>query len=291
MLDDYRFQQNGDLRWVCCSIGGISAREIFRDINNIILLKGHTFYSGTVLRTLYIDTGIRTYGNDAISPLQFFFERSSYGTVFTLDNCFFGHPFLNADREKLVEMYRFDDDCKRALQKSTEVVNNRADYLKAVNAYLKNTFGVNQICVTGNLITKDGVLLIGERETSSIDAGEIYPSVNGNAEVMDPNVGFYKLSANEDYPAIELTSSRIDFYGELNREAYAELAVITKSDAWKCYGFAISGIVPPEQTDEILPGSKRRMHFSILCEQSCNVTFEEIVKSRKVPQKPLKIAR
>lgn len=283
-LDEYRFRWNNDtMHWEQCnSCGeGLSVREIFRDVNNIILLKGNTFYSGALLRVLYINAGIRTYGNDTLAPLQFLFERSSYGTVFTLDNCFFRHPLLSSCMDKIVEMYRIDDDCRRALLKSTATVGKRADYLDAVNNYLKNTFNVNQIGVTGNLITKDGILVIGEREASSIDAGEVYPSVNGNAEVMDANVSFYKLSANEDYPTIELSSNRIDFCGELNREAYAELAVTPKSDAWKCYGFTVSGFVPGEYTGNDYPFNKRRMHFNILCEQACDVTFEEIIKRQK----------
>lgn len=284
VLDGYTFQKDADgLHWRCSASGseGLSVREIFSNRDNIVLLKGHTFYSGVLLRILYVDTKIQSYGNDTVVPLQFLFERSTYGTVFTFDNNYIYHPLLDTSRDKLIEMYRNDDECKRTLLNSTETPSGRADYLTAVNNYLKESFNVNQMGVTGNLITKDGILLIGERESSAIDAGEIYPSVNGNAEVIDPNVNFYKLFANEDYPTINLAANRIDFHGELNREAYAELSVTTRWDAWNCYGFTISGIVPPKETEGDYSFSKRRMHFNILCEQSCDVTFEEIVEKQK----------
>ena len=283
-LDEYRFTYDAaQTSWVCRADGEHSLRNIYKDKNNIILLKGHTFYSGALLRILYIKDDFISYGNDTVSPLQFLFERSSYATVYTFDNNYTNHPLLSSCRELLEEMYRSDDGCKRALGEDTRTVSTRAAYIDAVNRYLKNSSNVNQMGVTGNLITSDGILLIGERESGAIDAGEIYPSVNGNAEVIDPNVRFYKLFANEDYPTIALDANRIDFYGELNREAYAELSITTRSDAWQCYGFTLSGIVPPDEPKDATryPFPKRRMHFNILCQQVCADTFEQIVEKQK----------
>lgn len=283
-LDGYYFKKDAaQSHWKCCNTDGegLSIRDIFARRENIILLKGHTFYSGALLRILYVDKNIQSYGNDTVAPLQFLFERSSYGTVYTFDNNYTNHPLLNTCRDKLIEMYRKDDACKLKLLKNTKTTGTRVDYLNAVNEYLKVSTNVNQIGVTGNIITTDGVLLIGERESASIDAGEIYPSVNGNAEVIDGNVGFYKLYANEDYPTIDLKAPRIDFYGELNREARAELSLATRSDAWHCYGFTISGNIPEEESGGAYSSFKRRMHFNILCEQVCNDSFEHIVENQK----------
>lgn len=283
-LDGYYFQKDEDcLHWKCCSSDaeGLSLRDIYRKRENIILLKGHTFYSGAFLRILYINNDIRSYGNDTVAPLQFLFERSSYGTVYTLDNNYINHPLLHTSRDKLVEMYRKDDACKRRLLEKTKSVGSKADYITAVNDYLKESMNVNQMCVTGNVITEEGILLIGEREGTSIDAGEIYPSVNGNAEVVDENVSFYKLYANEDYPTISLGNARIDFYGELNRETQAELSVSTRLDAWHCYGFTLSGNIPQAESGGEYPFTKRRMHFNILCEQVCDNSFEELVQKQK----------
>ncbi len=283
-LDGYHFKKDaGQTHWACCGGDGegLSIREIYKKRENIVLLKGHTFYSGALLRILYVDKDIRSYGNDTVAPLQFLFERSSYGTVYTFDNNYTNHPLLDTCRDKLIEMYRKDDACKRRLLKKTKATGSRVDYLSAVNEYLKDSTNVNQMGVTGNIITADGVLLIGERESASIDAGEIYPSVNGNAEVIDGSVGFYKLYANEDYPTIDLKAPRIDFYGELSREARAELSVSTRSDAWHCYGFTISGNIPEAESGEAYPFFKRRMHFNILCEQFCNDSFEQLVKNQK----------
>ncbi len=283
-LDGYCFQKDEDrLHWKCCppDSEGLSIRDIYKKRENMILLKGHTFYSGALLRILHIDDEVRSYGNDTVAPLQFLFERSSYGTVYTLDNNYINHPLLHTSRDKLIEMYRKDDACRRRLLEKTKSVGSKADYITAVNDYLKESMNVNQMGVTGNVITEDGFLLIGERESTSIDAGEIYPSVNGNAEVVDENVRFYKLYANEDYPTINLKDTRIDFYGELNREAQAELSISTRLDAWHCYGFTISGNVPKAESGGEYPFTKRRMHFNILCEQVCNDSFEELVEKQK----------
>ena len=283
-LDGYYFKKDADQPlWKCCGTDGegLSVRDIYTRRENIVLLKGHTFYSGALLRILYVNKDIRSHGNDMVVPVQFLFERSSYGTVYTFDNNYTNHPLLNTCRDELIEMYRKDDACKRRLLEKTSTIDKRADLITAVNEYLKDSTNVNQMGVTGNIITSDGILLIGERENASIDAGEIYPSVNGNAEVIDENVDFYKLYANEDYPSIDLRAPRIDFYGELNREARAELSLATRSDAWHCYGFTISGNIPEAETGGEYPFYKRRMHFNILCEQFCNDSFERIIENQK----------
>lgn len=281
----FRKQKEGPC-WVCCppdTEGAVTVQEIYSRPENILLLHGHTFYSGALLRVLHLEEIRQSYGNDKIVPIRVHFERSSYGTVYTFDNNFTAHPLLAQCKELILRMYREDDESKRRLLRETAPGQKPGACMDAVNRYLSCSHNVNQLGVTGNIITADGILLVGVRDAEAIDAGELYPSVNGNAELMDRNVGFYKLSANEDYPTVDLGANRIDFYGELCREAYAELAVTMKENAWDCYGLTVSGIVPPQEEgkDGEYPFRKRRMHFNVLCEQCSEHGFDDFLEKQK----------
>ena len=136
-------------------------------------------------------------------------------------------------------------------------------------------FNVNQIGISANIVTQDDVLLMGRRSKSSIDGGYLYPGVNGNAEVADRNVSFYNASVYEDFPTIVLDSDRIDFAGEIGREAYAELKLDLPKQEWECYGITLSGNCPEKTIldESVYSPMHRRLHFNILFEQNCGVPF------------------
>lgn len=148
---------------------------------------------------------------------------------------------------------------------------------EAVNQYLKKCINVNQIGVSANIVTNDGLVLLGQRSRGNIDDGQLYPGVNGNSEVADRNVSFYSLSAYEDYPTIRLDSDRIDFFGEIGREAYAELNLNLPKQEWLCCGIIISGNISGEATDSAYyQETHRRLHFNIIFEHHADKSFQEI---------------
>ena len=159
--------------------------------------------------------------------------------------------------------------------------------MEEVNKYLKKSFNVNQIGVSANIVTREGLMLLGQRNTSSIDEGKIYPGVNGNAEIADKKVSFYSTSVYEDYPTIRLNDERIDFFGEIGRETCGELLQNLSKQEWICYGIIMSGNIPESiSNNSSINGNSyseefRRLHFNLIFEHPCEKSFEEIEESSK----------
>ncbi|MBO5924638.1 MAG: hypothetical protein J6Q52_00055 [Clostridia bacterium] len=258
---------------------GMSIYDIYCNKDNISLINGDVFYSGVLPRTLQIEEKESWHSNKDVTSLYLYYERSTYATVFALDNNFTNHPLIENDKEKLISFFCYDDMCKRTyLTKPIEDgKNGRQKLMSEVNRYLECSYNVNQIGVTGNIISSDGFLIYGRRAKNAIDSGKIYPSVNGNAEIADENVEFYADSVDVDYPTLSLDNATNGFGLELCREAEAELNLPLNNNLLKCYGIVISGIVPPETKQESdYPFPYRRLHFNILFKQKIDIDFKKI---------------
>ena len=276
-MEGLRFVRDDERIWRTVP-EGIDIREIYSKPENISLTSGMVFYSGVLIKPLNIDVLKGNYENDKITSICIGFERTSYATVFALDHNYTSHPLLK-DRTKIAEMLNTDDRVKRQLVQDLDALARinapTVDLLRKVNAYLDKCFNVNQIGVSANLMTKDDVMLMGRRSPASIDGECLYPGVNGNAEAADRKVAFYNESMYEDFPTIRTDSDRIDFLGEIGRECYAELKLDLPKQEWKCYGITISGDLPkdPGPDDTVYLPPSRRLHFNIIFEQSCDISF------------------
>lgn len=243
------------------------------------------FYSGVLVKPTRLEIVHGPKENENIRSLCIHFERSTYGTVCALDRNLTEHPLLREFRRQIVELLKKDDGEKRALRdrmaqiegSELEDAEVSAQMIAAVNEYLSRCMNVNQMGVSANIVTGDGALLLGQRSQSNIDAGKLYPGVNGNAEVADANVSFYRQSVYEDYPTIRLDDQRIDFFGEISREAYGEMRVNFSKQEWVCYGLTLSGNMPEREAE---PGRYRepcrRMHFNLIFQHNTQKTMEEI---------------
>ena len=268
--------------------GSKNIKEVYSE--HVDLIEGRVFYSGVLLKPTELEIISGTKENNKIRSLCIHFERSTYGTVCALDRNLTDHPVLQDVKSTIVSILQKDDQTKRKLNKDISIIEGEeledsdvsVRLISAVNEYLKNCVNVNQIGVSANIITGDGLLLLGQRSQANIDAGKLYPSVNGNAEVADSQVSFYSLSVYEDYPTIHLDSDRIDFFGEIGREAYGELKLYLPKQEWICYGIVICGNMPRAET---VPSGYyepfRRMHFNLIFEHHTEKTFLEIEKLSK----------
>lgn len=268
--------------------GALHIRDIYHTKEHLSLVRGEEFYSGVLPRPLHIAEKESWHRNKNIISVCLSYERSTYATVFALDNNFTAHPLLARDRGTLTEFFYADDDCKRTyLQKP--VIGGEAGrraLLADINDYLAHSYNVNQIGVTGNILSADGYLLYGKRGKKAEDSGKLYPSVNGNAEIADRDVAFYSDSADVDRPTLDITHAQNGFGGEIERECEAELNMALNSNLWRCYGLFLSGSIPKEPTDAEraagYPHKKRRLHFNILYKQNTAADFERIHTSQRL---------
>ena len=265
-----------------------SIREIYAD--HLELIEGRVFYSGVLLKPTELEIISGSKENDKIQSLCIHFERSTYGTVCALDRNLTEHPLLKSIKPEIIKMLQYDDKLKRQLADQISKIENSVledseaskQMLYAVSDYLKECINVNQIGVSANIVTNDGLMLLGQRSHGNIDDGQLYPGVNGNSEVADRNVSFYSLSVYEDYPTIQIDSDRNDFFGEISREAYGELKLNLPRNEWVCCGIIISGNMPNETTGaDHYPESHRRFHFNIIFEQHTDKSFQEIEELSK----------
>ena len=258
---------------------GMSICDVYRNKDNIFLTNGDVFYSGVLPRTLKIEEKDSWHSNKGVISIYLYYEKSTYATVFALDNNFTKHPLLANDKDKIIAFFCYDDACKRThLTKTIESgKNGRQKLMSDINDYLKCSYNVNQIGVTGNIISSDDYLIYGKRAQKSIDSGKVYPSANGNVEIADENVEFYSDSVDVDYPTINADSKMNSFGLELCRETEAELNLSLSNNLLKCYGIIISGIMPPENEQVAeYPFRNRRLHFNILFKQKVDIDFKKI---------------
>lgn len=278
VLGWYRFKKTNDGLWKICD-GGDTVDSIYRVSSNITLANGHVFYSGTLFRPIKFKLGKNTFENVNTETVICYFEQTSYATVFAFDNNFSAHPLLYECRDQLTQLFDDDNRLKRNLFTGLENCDKHnydtETRLKVVNQYLASCINVNQIGVSSNLTTSDGFFCMGVRSAGSIDSGSLYPAINGNAEIADENVSFYRWNAvQEDYPSIKITESKtIRFGGEIQREASEELQIEADVKSFKTCALIISGDTPSDAN-----ALSRRMHFNILYDYQCNKSFDELAK-------------
>ncbi len=265
------------------SDSGIAFTDIYADKANITLLVGKVFYSGVLLKALEINKQKYNFENNGIANYQLIYERSSFATVCAFDDNYVNHPLLKESRQILERFFSFDDACKLRLSENLSAKGiNDEQVLALVNEYIKYSYNVNQIAVSGNIKTPKKEVLFGLRASKNIDNGALYPSVNGNAEVYDENVQFYNNSVYEDLPTVYLHTKRSDLLGEISREAYGELNIVLAKESWSCYGMIISGNMPKTSNGNTL---NRRCHFNLIFENEVDETFDKIKnRSRKASE-------
>ncbi len=282
ILSQYRYIKREKL-WHIAS-DGIAFSDIYKNKKNVELLQGRVFYSGVLIKAMNIGVPEERFENFNMKNISIGFERSTFAAVCAFDEVHVAHPLISSDsRERLIEMLAFDDGCKKELSEQLKGQNmyNEETVLSFVNQYLLNSYNVNQIGVTANLISRGDVLLLGMRDSKNIDEGILYPGINGNAEIKDDDVAFYAYSVYEDEPTILLDSKRIDFVGEISREAYGEIRIDYTKMGWLCYGIAMSGQIPEKSISaENYLGIKRRMHMNIIFEQKSDMTHAEIQENK-----------
>ena len=277
LLEHYRFEKSGDL-WAV-SRDGCTLRSIYEKTANIRLLSGKVFYSGVLLKPLMIHNPDTFFESDGIKNIVLTYERTTFAMVCAFDENDLTHPLLAKSRPQLERAFRQDDDRKRTLINylTTSRTDDR-DHYENVTTYLKESFNGNQIGVSSNIRTADGKVFLGLRQAGNIDGGSLYPSVNGNAEVYDTDVSFYNHSVYEDLPSIHTQDVRSDLLGEISREAYGELRLVTRNESWESYGIVLSGTKPPEE-GRYVPGA-RRFHFNVLFENEVDDTLAQIKEKK-----------
>lgn len=278
-LSAFRFRKHRGHIWKI-SPDGVSINDVYGHPESIVLANGSVFYSGALLKVTRIERIANRYENYDTECVCLHFERSSYVTVFALDNDLTDHPVLSRCHT-LRDLFDADDRCKaRMIQELKKADAQKpsdpfGSTLEIVNAYLAACFNVNQIGVSSVVSTADNMMIFGKRTSNSIDADKLYPSVNGNAEISDANVSFYRYSVFEDVPSILLDDLRIDFLEEVCRECYAELKVPMAKQELHCLGVILSGNSPKE------PGAARRCHFNILYEYETPQDLRDIQEMSK----------
>ena len=261
---------------------GIPFGDIYKQTDNILLLSGRVFYSGVLFKPVKLSLPDQKYENDAIKNLCVFFERTTFATVCSFDQVHINHPLLGSSRNALLEFFRKDDEAKIRLKEKMSAATSELETCNTINDYLLETYNVNQIGVSATLSSlSDDTLFLGLRDEKNIDARSLYPGVNGNAELKDPNVSFYTYSKIEDYPSVDTRQSRISFEGEIARELYGELK-LEHHNNWTCIGMVISGQIPqkPISDENLSSHTSRRMHFNIIFEYPTDLSHSQIQESR-----------
>lgn len=291
-LSRFRYRiKDGEYVAEAAEDGDLDVKDVYGARRLIRLHNSDVFYSGVLLRPLEIVEESADECNKGVKSLNIIFEKSSYGTVYAFDSsAALCHSALKKEEKDAVRIFFGNEDAAvRELAENGEI-------LCKVNNYLKKSYNVHQICVSANIETSDGYLLFPVRGRKSIDASKnpkkplIYPSVNGNAEVLDNDVKFYKVSAIEDLPKIEIEEGqRIDFNAELTREAYSELHLYFEPMLWEIYGISVGGRILGE--NDVFDGVKRRLHFNVLAKQRCQYDFDEVCKTEALATESYEIDR
>ena len=298
ILGKYRYIKKENNFVPSDSEDAITIEQIYSDKNNISLINGDVFYSGVLAKALKIEENESWHSNKGIVSMYLCYERSTYATVFALDNNFTDHPLLKNEKKVIVEFFEKDDRCKEEnlTVSICEAAEGRERFIENVNKYLMNSYNVNQVGVTGNLMSAEGVLLYGKRAEAAIDAGKKYPGVNGNVEICDSDVDFYRDSLDVDKPTVLLDAPISSFVPEVSRETEAELNISVNNNLWKCCGIVVSGFIPKDKKDDEAsaseneqfkdvvdyPYSYRRLHLNIIFNQRISTGFKDIRKSQVI---------
>lgn len=240
------------------------------------LIRGKVYYSGTLPRALKIKLIENDYSNSDIKRFIFEIERTSFAM---LDLCDYSvinqHPLLSKYKKLLMEFDFAEDESQKILFDHNPA---KGEFYHSVNQYLSASPNTHSIGVSANLESNDDYLIITEREIGNIDGELYYCSANGQSEIYDSKVDFYKNSVYEDLPTLHIEGAgRIDFEKELERETIAELGVPTFSSNWYYYGVSILGVNNKNNPDAVM----RRMHFNVLASNQLGSSLREVVEKAK----------
>lgn len=256
---------------------GKNLRELYNDAGklekHIKLAKGSIYYSGVMPRTVEIEFKNDIY-NAHVDTYKFHVERTTFATLDLFDNCDIIQHFLLQNHQSLLEeVFTQEDNAQNLLVNDYE---RQQELLDNINTYLSMSPNTHTIAVTGNIETCEKLLVLCERDKNSIDSSIYYPSANGQSEFKDINPDIYKNSVYEDYPTLDFSDDyRLDFEGEINREAFAELNIRLLDDSWQYYGFSFLLI-----KSENNPFQKRRMHFNVLAKNYTKENLADVIEAR-----------
>lgn len=150
--------------------GNLTIDEIYENMNNIELVSDKTLYSGVFFKALSIRKNSDFEKNDVLSFIVDF-ERSTYFTTCILDAYDTELPLLSKQEYCTLDAFiGFDDKLRERMMNS--VVSNQDDLgkcLHVINNYLWQSSQVNQINVSGSIMTNDNYVLMGLRAKGNTD--------------------------------------------------------------------------------------------------------------------------
>lgn len=271
-----------DKKQLLCFNNSGTRMLLYQKNNILVSIVGDNteYYSGVLPRLRKIVNSQKPF-NSKVESYEINISRTTYATVDALcDN-----KILNMDIFDQCSVNTIDENNQKCKRSAKEVLKDFNDYefelenklfdkeivsLDDVNEYMQSTNGPLNIAVSSNIFTKDKYLLFGFRSASSIDNGTLYCSINGQSEIADTNVEFYKDSVYDDFPTIDLKNNRLDFNHELARETLAELSLPGYEDDFKYLGISMLG-QKRSKSDE-----NPRFHFNILATHNSSYSFEEV---------------
>ena len=248
---------------------GSSFLKLFNNQLDKLKTTGLFYYSGVLPRLKRIEEKKHKSSNDSIDLLILHFERTTYFTVNMMDYSYINdHKYLEDYSKVLLDFENKEDKLL-----NDTLFSDKQLTINLVNEYLEKSTGTNIIAVTGNIFTKDNYYTLTQRSKRSIDAEEMYPSVNGQSEIYDFNVEFYNESVYEDLPTLLAEErTRLDYNKELDRESYAELHIKSFVDEWEYYGLSVLGIDRRSKEDQ----KQRRLHFNVLAKNKTSMSVLEL---------------
>lgn len=257
-----------------------TTKETFREklfARRVELVQGKGYYSGVLPRVKCFEWRNLDFINADVMSLAVKFGRTTFSTRDAFDNSYIkNHRLLKAYKELIEEVDAHED---ALLHKYFDDLTGSNDEVMAnVNAFLAESFTTHHLSVSGNVVTSDGYLILCKRGAKTIDAGGYYCSINGQSEICDKNVKFYEQSVYEDIPTLRINGEqRIDFMGEFEREAEAELNIICPAGHWLLRGVSFLSIINSNGQQ----AKQRRFHFNILGECSTEYSLSQIVKKQQ----------
>lgn len=243
----------------------------FISSHNISLVQGKVYYSGVLPRVKKFIWQDLNSSNPEIKSLGIMFGRSTFASMDAFDSSYIKeHWLLEKYVKTLEDLDRNEDSLMHEFLDKPSVEN--------INSFLEKSYTAHNLAVSGNVITADGYLLLAKRGQKTIDKNSYYCSINGQSEIYDNRVSFYKQSVYEDVPTINIeNSSRICFMGELERETAGELNITCPASHWLLQGVSFLGVIN-SNSEKI---SRRRFHFNILAECTTEYSLAQVIKLQK----------
>lgn len=257
-----------------------ASKETLRErlfARRVELVKGKGYYSGVLPRVKCFEWRNLDFINADVMSLAVKFGRTTFSTRDAFDNSYIKKHRLLKEYIPLIEEVDAHEDA--LLQKYFgDLSKSNDEVMEDVNAFLAESYSTHHLSVSGNVITSDGYLILCKRGAKTIDSGGYYCSVNGQSEICDQSVKFYEQSVYEDIPTLRIDGERrIDFMGEFEREAEAELNIACPAGHWLLRGVSFLSII----TSDGKEAEQRRFHFNILGECSTEYPLSQILKKQK----------